>query len=337
MSAQAHASTKAVLLAMAANGLIAVAKFCGSLFTGSSAMAAEAVHSLVDTGNQILLLVGMKEAARPADSRHPLGYGLSIYWYGFVVAISVFMLGGLAAAYEGAQKLSHPHPISNPGVNIVILLVSMALEGYSLHATLKGVRAEAKARGKTLVQAVRGHRDPAIFAVVYEETAALAGLVAALIGVTLAYVLDMPRIDAITSLVIGAILMVTAFGLARHCKRLTALQAADEVVETRLREILSRVRPIQKVNEVRTIQHGVTEVLVLVSADFRDDVRASTIETITSDVEDGMREEFPNIPKMRVYIECQSTERHLEALEDIGEDADALERDDDDEEEKAEA
>lgn len=329
----ANGSAKAIYTALGANLAIATAKFIGAAFTGSAAMLAEGVHSTVDSGNQLLLLYGIKESKRPADRQHPLGHGMDAYFFGFVVAVSVFLLGGIVAAYDGWHKTFNPHPIEHPVINISILIVSMIFEGYSLLYTLRNVRIEAKAKGKSLIQAVKEHRDPGIFAVVYEETAALCGLLVAGIGISLAYLLDMPMLDGITSMAIGAILCVTAYGMARHCKRLMKLQSADDAIEDRLYEILERVRPIEHINEVRTIQHGVSEVLVLVSADFHDDVKATTIETITSDVEDGLREEFPEIETLRLYIECQSTKRHLEALEDIGEEPYAH----DDEEEEAEA
>jgi cation diffusion facilitator family transporter len=290
----AHASRRTLFAALAANAGIAVAKFAGAAYTGSAAMASEGIHSLVDTGNQILLLWGLKDAARPADASHPFGYGLRLYFWGFVVAMAVFALGSGVAIYEGVQKVLHPHPIASAWVNCVILGVAIVL-------------------------------DPTIFAVVYEEAAALAGLVTALVGIGLTEWLDMPSLDGWTSIAIGLILALTALTLMRQCYVLMTGQAADPAIEDRLRDILARVKPIEQINEVRTMHFGPAEVLVLVSADFDDDTLAGTVERIVSDVEDGLREEFPEV--RRVYIEAQSSARHAEALEDIGEDADALDRD----------
>ncbi|MEI5688695.1 MULTISPECIES: cation diffusion facilitator family transporter [Sphingomonas] len=322
----AHASRHTLFAALAANAGIAIAKFCGAAYTGSSAMASEGIHSLVDTGNQVLLLFGMKDASRPADASHPFGYGLRLYFWGFVVAMAVFALGAGVAIYEGAEKVAHPEPIESAWVNVVILLIAILLEGSSLAVALRQVRSEAKRRALGMMETIRQHRDPTVFAVVYEETAALAGLFAALIGIGLAVLLDMPALDGWTSIAIGVILAFTALSLARRCYVLMTGQAADPAIEDRLREILGRVRPIEQVNEVRTMHFGPSEVLVLVSADFVDDTLAGTVERIVSDVEDGIREEFPEV--RRVYIEAQSTHRHREALEDIGEEPDALERDD---------
>lgn len=326
----AHASKRTLYAALAANAGIAIAKFCGAAYTGSSAMASEGIHSLVDTGNQVLLLYGIKDASRPADASHPFGYGLRLYFWGFVVAMAVFALGSGVAIYEGAEKVVHPTSIQSAWVNIVILLVAIALEGSSLGVALGEVRTEAKRRGLGMWETIRTHRDPTIFAVVYEETAALAGLGAALVGIGLAVLLDMPVIDGWTSIAIGVILAITALSLARRCYVLMTGQSADPAIEERLREILARVKPIEQVNEVRTMHFGPSEVLVLASADFVDDTLAGTVERIVSDVEDGIREEFPEV--RRVYIEAQSTMRHREALEDIGEDVDALEREGDEEE-----
>lgn len=329
----AHASKKALFAALAANAGIAVAKFCGAAYTGSSAMMSEGIHSLVDTGNQCLLLFGMKDAARPADASHPMGYGLRIWFWGFVVAMAVFALGSGVAIYEGVEKVHSPHPIENAWVNVIILLFAILLEGSSLAVALKEVAKEARKRGLGVFATIRRHRDPTIFAVIYEETAALAGLVAALIGISLAYALNMPVIDGWTSIIIGVILAITSLSLARQCYTLMTGQAADPAIEDRLREILEKIKPVDRVNEIRTMHFGPAEVLVLASVDFHDETRASGIEKIVSDVEEGLREEFPEV--RRVYIECQSTDRHLEALEDIGEEPDALEREDEDEEEAA--
>ncbi|WP_420138561.1 cation diffusion facilitator family transporter [Sphingomonas sp.] len=324
----AHASKATLFAALAANAGIAIAKFAGAAYTGSAAMASEGIHSLVDTGNQVLLLFGMKDASRPADASHPFGYGLRLYFWGFVVAMAVFALGSGVAIYEGAEKVAHPEPIHSAWVNVVILLVAILLEGSSLTVALRHVRQEARRRGLSMRDTLRRHRDPTVFAVVYEETAALAGLFAALIGIGLAVLLDMPVLDGWTSIIIGVILAITALSLARRCYVLMTGQAADPAIEDRLREILARVKPIEQVNEVRTMHFGPSEVLVLVSADFVDDTLAGTVERIVSDVEDGIRQEFAEV--RRVYIEAQSSDRHRDALQGIGEDVDALERDEED-------
>lgn len=317
-----QASKTTLLAALGANTGIAIAKFCGAAYTGSSAMASEGIHSLVDTGNQILLILGLKDASRPADAPHPFGYGLRLYFWGFVVSVAIFALGSGLTIHEGLEKIGHPTPIAHAWVNMVILVVSIVLEGSSLLVALRQIRQEARSRDVGLMEALRSHRDPTIFAVVYEDTAAIAGLLVALAGTVLTLGLDMPAIDGWTSIVIGLILAVAAISLARRCYTLLTGQAADPAIEERLREILGGIEVIDHVNEVRTMHFGPSEVLLLVSADFRDDTPAGVVKRIVGQVDEWMRDEFEDV--RRVYIEAQSMQSHLEVLDDIGEEADAL-------------
>lgn len=324
----AHGSKKALLAALAANTGIAVAKFSGALYTGSASMMSEGVHSLVDTGNQILLLIGMKQASRPADSRHPLGYGLSLYTYGLLVAITVFALGSLVAIHEGITKMSEPHVIENAWVNYVILAIAIVLEGASLRIAMRDVAAQARRTGRGVLETVRRHRDPAIFAVVYEETAALAGLVIAIAGLAASQILDMPMIDGLTSVLIGVVLAVTSLVMGIKCAELQSAQAADPHISDRIWDMLTGVGPVKVVNEVRAIHFGPHQINVFASVDYHDEykgrpVTSRVIESITSSVSRTLREEFPeNV--MRVWIEPQSNDDHLEELKEIGEEPDAL-------------
>lgn len=318
----AHGSKKALFAALGANLVIAVAKFAGAAVTGSSAMLSEGVHSVVDTGNQVLLLHGMRDAAKPADRDHPLGYGLRIYFWGFVVAVSVFAMGSLVAIYEGVEKIREPHPIEHAWINALILMVSMGLEGWSLSIAIRDVRAYAREHGMGMMQAIRTHRDPTVFAVIYEETAALAGLGTALIGICLALLLDMPVLDGWTSVAIGLILAFTSITLAGQCRRLMTGSSADPEIEQWVRDILGRVKCVDGINEVRTLQLGPNDVVVLVSVDFDDDTPAGSIEKIVSDVGAGITKRFPLV--RRVYIEPQSVEQHEEDLQEIGESPSAL-------------
>ena len=323
--AMATQTSKTTLLAaLGANTGIAIAKFCGAAYTGSSAMASEGIHSLVDTGNQILLLFGLKDASRPADAPHPFGYGLRLYFWGFVVSVAIFALGSGLSIHEGLEKIGHPTPISHAWVNLVILVVSTLLEGTSLLVAIRAVQKEARNRALGFMETLRTHRDPTLFAVVYEDTAAIAGLLVALAGTVLAYTLNMPVIDGWTSIVIGLILAVAAISLARRCYTLLTGQAADPAIEERLRGILAGIEVIDHVNEVRTMHFGPSDVLLIVSADFRDDTPAGVVKRIVAQVDDRMRDEFEDV--RRVYIEAQSIQSHLEVLDDIGEDADALAR-----------
>lgn len=327
----AHSSKKSLYAALAANTGIAIAKFLGAAYTGSSAMVSEGIHSLVDTGNQLLLLHGMKVSDKPADAEHQFGYGLQLYFYGFVVALGIFGLGAGVSFYEGYEKIMEPHPIRDAHVNMIILAVSVLLEGWSLRIAFKGVKEEAKRKGRGIIETLRGHRDPAVFAIVYEESAAIAGLVTAFVGIGLSWWLDMPVLDGVTSILIGVILTATAFGLGKRCKTLLTGQAADPAIAERMRELLADVPCVDGINEIRTMQFSPTNAVATASVDFDDDTRAGTLENLVSDIEETMIREFPEL--RRVTIEPQSARRHLRTLETIGEDPDALEPEDDEEDE----
>ena len=177
-------SKKVIYAALIGNALIAVTKFSASVYTGSSAMLSEAIHSLVDTGNQCLLLVGLKKSKQRADAQHPFGYGRELYFWAFVVAILIFAVGAGVSIYEGIKKVQDPHPVTSPIVNYAVLALSMVFEGAALYVALKEFN---KSRGDTpFFQAVRQSKDPATFTVVFEDTAAMMGLVVAFVGLLIA-------------------------------------------------------------------------------------------------------------------------------------------------------
>ena len=213
-SRRGHLKENLVLYgALAANVGIAVAKFVAAAITGSSSMLTEGVHSLVDSGNQLLLLYGQKRATRPPDSRHPFGYGRELYFWAFVVAILVFALGSGISIYEGWKHIREPEPLSDPLINYVVLGVAFVLEGGSWTIA---VREFAKAKGDTRWwEAVRDSKDPATFIVLFEDSAALVGLLVAAVGVWVSHALEDPRIDGVASIVIGLVLAAVAALLAR--------------------------------------------------------------------------------------------------------------------------
>src|SRR6476646_1343647 len=197
-----------VYAALVGNLLIAITKLVAAAFTGSSAMLSEAIHSFVDTGNELLLLYGLHRAGRPADPEHPFGHGLQLYFWTFVVAVMIFGLGAVVALIEGIHKLSDPHPVAHVYVNYVVLGVSMLFEIGSWTVAFREFR---RAQGRrSWFQAARRSKDPTVFTVLPEDTAALLGLVAAFFGVALADVLELPVFDGIASLAIAVILLITA-------------------------------------------------------------------------------------------------------------------------------
>jgi cation diffusion facilitator family transporter len=302
-----HASSRKVIFAaLAGNSLIAVTKFGAAAFTGSSAMFSEAIHSAVDTGNQTLLLLGLKRAARPADERHPFGYGREIYFWAFIVAILLFSLGAGVSIYEGVEKIAHPVPVKDAYVNYIVLGLAILFEAGSWWVAVREFNLTRGRRG--YLEAVQVSKDPSIFTVLLEDTAALMGLVVALVGIGLADLLDLPVLDGVASLVIGGILALAAVVLAYETKGLLIGEAADPEVIAGVRRVVDADGKIVRVNEILTTHLGPADVLVNVSIDFRDDLSAREVEAAISDMERAIKADFPSVN--RVFIEAQSWQAH---------------------------
>jgi len=230
-----HSSKTVIYAALAGNAAIAVIKFAAAGFTGSAAMMSEAIHSAVDTGNQLLLLHGLRRAAQPATAEHPFGHGLQLYFWTFVVAILIFGLGAGLSILEGLDRIESPHAVENAYVNYAVLGLSVLFEGG---AWLIAFREFRKNRGQsTLFRAVHRSKDPTIFTVLFEDTAALLGLVTALLGIALGQALDLPVLDGVASLVIGLILAVTAAFLAYESQSLLTGEGVDPEVRASIRAI----------------------------------------------------------------------------------------------------
>lgn len=308
----AHESSSAIYTAAGANLAIAAAKFVGAFFTGSSAMLAEGVHSLVDTANQILLLVGLKRAKRPADSRHPFGYGREIYFYAFIVALFIFLGGGAFAIYEGIHKIHYPEAADDaviwgrtiPGVwvNLGILGFAVVAEGYSC---LVAMRAFWKEKGsRPPITAIRRSKDPALFTVLVEDVAALLGLIVAFAGVILAHVLDDPALDGWSSIGIGVILVGMAMFLMIETHGLLIGEAASPELVGDIHAAMRAEPGVGHVNAVLTQHLGPADILVNVSLDMEDDMRAGEIEAIVSRLEATLKQRHPTVT--RIFIEVQS-------------------------------
>ncbi len=297
----ASGSKKVIFAALAGNSMIALTKFAASLYTGSSAMLSEAIHSVVDSGNQVLLLYGMKRAARPADRAHPFGHGREIYFWAFVVALLIFSVGAGVSIYEGIQKIITPHPVEAPWVNFVVLGLSILFEGGSFFVAWKEfgqVRA-----GRSFWAAARSCKDPAIFVVLFEDMAAMAGLVIALGGLLAAEFLDMPRMDGVASLGIGLLLAGVAVFLSRETKGLIIGETADERIVSGIEELALASPAVQSINELRTMHMGPHDILLALSLDVHDNLSGGEIERAVTELEDAIRARYPDI--RRIYIEIQ--------------------------------
>lgn len=302
----AHASRKVIFAALAGNTLIAVTKFAAAAWTGSSAMLSEAVHSVVDTGNQGLMLYGMKRARRPADARHPFGYGPEIYFWTFVVAILIFAGGAGVSIYEGISKVRHPHPPTDVYINYIVLGLALVFEGT---AWVVAFRAFSRQRnGASIMTAVRVSKDPTVFTVLFEDSAAMLGLLVAFVGILLSDLLAMPVLDGVASIGIGVILAGTAVLLAIETKSLLIGESAlPETVES-IRRAARSQRGVDRVNEVLTMHLGPGDILVNLSLDFDAELSAGEIETAISEIERDIRMRHPEV--RRIFVEAQDWAAH---------------------------
>lgn len=302
----ASTSKQVIFAALAGNTAIAATKFGAALFTGSAAMMSEAIHSAVDTGNQILLLIGLRRAARPATETHPFGHGLQLYFYTFVVAILIFGLGAVLSILHGVERIRAPEPIQNPWVNYVVLGLAVLFEAASWLVALKAFNQQRD--GRPMLRAVRDSKDPTVFTVLFEDTAALTGLVIALIGVVASHVFDRPALDGAASVGIGVVLAVTAGFLAFESQSLLTGEAADPATRQGIAAIARAEPGVEGLNDLRTMHFGPTEILVALSLDFHDGLSAGAVEATVARLEHRIRAAYPQAG--RIYVEAQSLASH---------------------------
>lgn len=293
-----------VVAALAANLGIAVAKFVAAAITGSSSMLTEGFHSVVDSLNQILLLYGQKRGRRPPDEAHPFGYGRELYFWSFVVAILIFAVGAGVSVYEGWAHIRRPEPLHDPIVNYVVLGIAIALEGGSWFIAMREF--SAANRGTNWWRAIRSSKDPAGFIVLFEDSAALAGLLIAGIGVFASQALGDPRIDGMASIAIGLLLALVAGFLARESKGLLIGEGADPATVAKVRAIVDRQREITSVNHVRTIHTAPDKIFVAISADFRDALTMGEAEILIEAIETELKAAIPELSS--IYIRPERRE-----------------------------
>lgn len=288
----ADGSLRAVLYALAANFGIFLAKAVAAGMTGSSSMLAEAIHSFADCGNQGLLLRGMREARRAPDPEHPLGYGMVVYFWAFLVAVLLFTVGGAFSIYEGTHKLSDPHPLKWPGVAIAVLIIAVVLESFSLAGCVREIRKVA--HGRSLWQFFRQSRNSELIVVLGEDIAALVGLTVALGAVLLTLLTGNPVFDAAGSIVVGVILILVAVLLAIEIKALITGQSADPEVEKQIRHFLGGRPEVAEILHLITLQLG-DEILLAVKARMRESQDAQRLIDDINHTEADLRRAFPQI------------------------------------------
>ncbi len=290
-------STKVLVIALAANMGIAVAKFVAAAVTGSSAMLTEGVHSLVDSTNQLLLMYGQKRAAKPPDERHPGGYGRELYFWSFVVALLVFALGAGVSIYEGVIHFLDPEPAVSPLIAYGVLGIAFVLEGWS---TLAAFREFNRARAnKSWWHALVSTKDAPTVIVLLENGAAMTGLVIAALGIAVSAWTGDPRVDGAASVLIGLMLAGVAIFLAREAKGLLIGEAADPRLIEGIRRAISR-DGIMGVGEIRTIHNSPDQIVAAINVDFDNRMGASDVERIVCEIENELRAEFPQL--FRIYV-----------------------------------
>ncbi len=304
-----HGSTKVIYAALVGNALIAVTKFAAAAYTGSSAMLSEAIHSVVDTGNQGLLLYGLRRAAKPADRRHPFGYGMELYFWAFVVAILIFAVGAGVSLYEGISKLQHPHEIRSAYVNYIVLTLALIFEGVAWWIAYKEFNTRRGRRG--IFDAVRYSKDPTVFTVLFEDTAAMLGLMVAFLGILGAQLTGVLWLDGAASIVIGLILAGTAVVLAYETKGLLIGEAAASETEAAIRRMIGATPTIIALNELRTMHMGPEDILLAISVDFEDNLPAGRVEDAIYDLEKSIKTAYPSIK--RLFIEVQDASHHAQS------------------------
>jgi cation diffusion facilitator family transporter len=307
----ATSSRKVIYAALVGNCLIAMTKVVAAFMTGSSAMLSEAIHSGADTGNEILLLYGLRRAKMPADNEFPFGHGKEIYFWSFVVAIVLFAGGAGLSMYKGIDQLVAPVPVKHSFVNYGVIGLALIFEGTTWYIALTEF---AKSKGAWgYIQAVHRGKDPSIFVVLLEDSAAIIGLVVAFMGILLSHISGNTVYDAAAAVIVGLILAGTAILLASESKSLLIGESANKEVVRGIREIACSSKEIKRVNEVLTMHMGPDFILVNISVDFVDPILATDVEVTVAGLDKAIKRAYPNV--QRIFVEVE-TWRAKDALGD---------------------
>jgi cation diffusion facilitator family transporter len=296
-------SVKVIYAAIVANLGIAVSKFVVAGITGSAAMLAEGIHSAVDTGNELLLLIGERNSTRAPDAKHPFGYGKELYFWALIVALSVFSLGGGLSIYHGIEALRRPEPLQDAGWNYVVLGISALFEGYSWNLSRIALNKRRKP-GASLWQTMRASKDASVFTVFIEDSAALIGLVIAALGIALGHFFDNPYFDPAASVLIGLLLVGAAFTLARETGALLVGESIGPDATRKVREVFERDPAILEVADLQSMQLGPDEVLLTVAVQFKRGMRIDEVEDAIERLEKSVAALYPSIK--HIYFESSA-------------------------------
>jgi cation diffusion facilitator family transporter len=304
----ASSSKTAVHAALIGNMLVALTKIGAAWWTGSSAMLSEAIHSVVDTSNEVLLLYGYHRAARPPDQLHPLGYGRELYFWSFIVALLIFALGAGVSLYQGVLHVLSPQPIERPLVSLIVLGLSFVFEGGSWIIALRSLRASGQRSG--YYEAFLRSKDPPAYMVLFEDSAALIGIVIAALAIGAAVLLRQPVWDGVGSILIGLLLAATSAVLARESKSLLIGEPAHAKLAESIIAVATRAPGVLRANGVLTVQLSPSQVVAALSVEFADDRRADDIERSVVAIETEVRSEHPDVAAL--FIKPQTQARYRE-------------------------
>ena len=295
-------SKKVIYAALIGNFLIAVTKFIAFFITKSSAMLSEGVHSVVDTSNQVLLLYGLRRAKRPPNEQFPFGHGKEVYFWGFIVAIMIFTVGAGVSIYKGVHHILHPVPIINPTLNYIVLALAFIFEGAAWYFAFTEF---TKAKGKWgYFEAVHRGKDPSMFVVLFEDSAAMLGIIVAFIGILLSQITGNYVYDGIAAVIIGLVLAGTAAWLAYEIKGLLIGESAPPEIVKGVTEIAQSYPKIKHVNEILTLHMGPEFILLNLSVDFADNLLAGDLEDTISRLDRQIKQAYPKIK--RVFVEAEA-------------------------------
>jgi cation diffusion facilitator family transporter len=294
-------SKTAIFAAIGGNLAIAIMKFAAAAFTGSSAMLSEGIHSLVDTGNGGLLLLGIHKSKHPADATHPFGYGKELYFWSLIVAVLIFGVGGGISIYEGITHLIHPSPLEDPFWSYVVLGLAVVFEGIVFVIAFRAFQA-LKGEDENIWQAIKSSKDPTTFTVLFEDAAALLGLIVAFAGIFLAHYFNNPYLDGAASVLIGVILASVAVFLAYESKGLLVGEGADPETLENIRKLAEASAGVEKVINPLTMYFGPRTILLTVDIEFDKKLSAMEVEEAVDRLEKNIRSQYPDIK--HIYIEA---------------------------------
>lgn len=286
-------SKKSIYSALAANLLIAITKFIASHFSNSASMFAEGIHSLVDTVNQLLLLYGIKRSRKAPDARHPFGYGKELYFWSFIVSIMIFGLGGGISIYQGVIHMLHPEPLGNPTISYIVLLLSIIFEGTSMVIAIKAFN---RTRGElSWWTAIIKSKDPSSFLVLFEDIAAVAGLIIVLICIFIGHHYNIPQLDGFASLLVGLLLVGVSAILARESRSLLMGESIAPETQSKITDLVQKHPAVTKVLRLLSTYQSPEEVVLVLIIAFKDNTTIVEINDIIDVIKTNIKQEFPLI------------------------------------------